>query len=281
RKMADPALCAANPTVGDCPVLARRPFPNFVTYIDSDWSGNSSYNAFNAKVEHRGNSLLFTTVYTWAKSLDSKSAAAGIGNDVAGWQGFLDNNDIRRDRGLSEFDVDHRLVSSLVYELPIGRGKRFGGKLPKAGDLIIGGWQVNVIATFQRGFPMTITASDIGGLNDSQGTNRADLVGAPRLTKTIDQWFDTSAFRQPAAGFLGTSGRSILRAPGVNNWDMGLFKNFAITEKVSFQFRFESFNAFNHTQWGVPVRNVADVNFGKITSARDARINQIGAKIVF
>jgi hypothetical protein len=118
-------------------------------------------------------------------------------------------------------------------------------------------------------------------LNDSQGTNRADVVGTPRLTKTIDQWFDTSAFRRPAAGFLGTSGRSVLRAPGINNWDTGLFKNFAITEKVSFQFRFESFNAFNHTQWGVPVRDVADLNFGKITSARSARINQFGAKIVF
>jgi hypothetical protein len=281
RKMADPAFCAANPTVGDCPVLARRPFPNFVTYIDSDFSGNSSYNAFNAKVEHRSNSLLFTTVYTWAKSIDNKSAAAGIGNDNAGWQGFLDNNDVRRDRGRSEFDVDHRLVSSMVYELPIGRGKKFGGNLPKAVDLIIGGWQVNAIATFQRGFPMTIQASDLGGLNDSQGANRADLVGTPGLTKTIDQWFDTSAFRQPAAGFLGTSGRSILRAPGINNWDTGLFKNFNITEKVSFQFRFESFNAFNHTQWGVPTRNVANPNFGRILGARAARINQFGAKIVF
>ena len=288
RRMTDPALCAANPTAGDCPVLARRPFPNFVTYIDSDWSGNSSYNAFNAKVEHRSNSLLFTTVYTWAKSIDNKSAAAGIGNDVAGWQGFLDNNDIRRDRGRSEFDVDHRLVSSLVYELPIGRGKRFGGDLPKVADLVIGGWQVNAIATFQRGFPMSITAADAGGLNDSQGTNRADLVGTPRLTKTIDQWFDISAFRQPAQGFLGTSGRGILRAPGINNWDTGLFKNFAITEKVSFQFRFESFNTWNHTQLNAPNRNVANTTiingkpvFGSITSARAARINQLGMKIVF
>jgi hypothetical protein len=281
RPPANPAICAATPTAGDCPVASRRPFSNFVTYIDSDWSGNSSYNAFNAKVEHRSNSLLFTTVYTWAKSIDSKSAAAGIGNDVAGWQGFLDNNDIRRDRGRSEFDVDHRLVSSVVYELPVGRGKRFGGTLPKAVDLVIGGWQVNAIATFQRGFPMTISAADLGGLNDTFNTNRADLVGTPRLTKTLNQWFDTSAFRQPAAGFLGTSGRSILRAPGINNWDTGLFKNFAITEGVSFQFRFESFNAFNHTQWGVPVRNVADLNFGQILSARAARINQLGAKIVF
>lgn len=278
---ANPALCAANPTVGDCPVRARRPFPNFVTYIDSDWSGNSSYNAFNAKVEHRTSSFLFTTVYTWAKSIDSKSAAAGIGNDVAGWQGFLNNHDIRRDRGRSEFDVDHRLVSSFVYELPVGRGKRFGGNLPKVADVVIGGWQVNGIATFQKGFPMTISAADVGGLNDTSGTNRADLVGTPRLLKTIDQWFDTSAFRQPAAGFLGTSGRGILRLPGINNWDTGLFKNFKITEQVGFQFRLESFNAFNHTQWGGPVRSVADPRVGRILSTRAARINQLGAKLVW
>ncbi len=282
RKPVNPALCAATPTVGDCPVLARRPFVNFATYIDSDWSGNSSYNAFNAKVEHRSNSLLFTLVYTWAKSIDSKSAAAGIGNDVAGWQGFLDNSDIRRDRGRSEFDVNHRLVSSFVYELPIGRGKKFGGNLHKAADILIGGWQVNAIATFQNGFPMTISAADVGGLNDTFGTNRADIVGKASLLKTIDKWFDTAAFKQPAAGFLGTSGRGILRLPGINNWDTGLFKNFTITEKLSFQFRLESFNAFNHTQWGNPVRSVADtVNFGKILSARAARINQLGAKLVW
>ncbi len=278
---ANPAACAANPTVGDCPVLRRRPFPNFATYIDSDWSGNSSYNAFNAKVEHRSNSFLFTAVYTWAKSIDNKSAAAGIGNDVAGWQGFLNNNDIRRDRGRSEFDVDHRLVSSFVYELPIGRNKRVGGNMPKALDVVIGGWQVNGIATFQRGFPMTISAADVGGLNDTSGTNRADLVGTPRLLKRRDQWFDITAFRQPAAGFLGTSGRGILRLPGTNNWDTGLYKNFQLTEKLSFQFRLESFNAFNHTQWGGPVRSVADSRVGQILSARAARINQLGAKLVW
>lgn len=283
-QMANPAFCASllpNPTQGDCPVAARKPYRNFDVYIDSDWSGNSSYNAFNAKVEHRSNSLLFTAVYTWAKSLDNKSAAAGIGNDSAGWQGFLDNHNVRRDRGRSEFDVNHRLVSSFVYELPIGRGKKFGGDLPKAADVLIGGWQVNAIATFQQGFPMTIQANDIGGLNDARGLNRVDIVGTPSLTKTLDRWFDTSAFRQPAAGFLGTSGRGILRAPGIHNWDTGLFKNFAITERLSFQFRFESFNAFNHTQWGVPIRNIADSRFGRILGTRAARINQLGAKLVW
>jgi hypothetical protein len=278
---ANPAACAANPTAGDCPVLKRRPFPNFATYIDSDWSGNSSYNAFNAKVEHRSNTFLFTAVYTWAKSIDNKSAAAGIGNDVAGWQGFLNNNDIRRDRGRSEFDVDHRLVSSFVYELPIGRNKRIGGNMNKALDVVVGGWQVNGIATFQRGFPMTISAADVGGLNDTFGTNRADLVGTPRLIKSRDQWFDVTAFKQPAAGFLGTSGRGILRLPGTNNWDTGLYKNFQLTERLSFQFRLESFNAFNHTQWGGPIRSVADPRVGRILGARAARINQLGAKLVW
>jgi Carboxypeptidase regulatory-like domain len=280
----NPAACAAAPTTGDCPVLRRRPFPNFVTYIDSDWSGNSSYNAFNAKVEHRTSSFLFTSVYTWSKSIDNKSAAAGIGNDVAGWQGFLNNNDIRRDRGRSEFDVDHRLVTSFVYELPVGRGRKYLGGLNKAADLVLGGWQVNGIVTFQSGFPMTISAQDVGGLNDTSGTNRADIVGninPSGFKPTIEKWFPTEAFRQPAAGFLGNSGRGILRLPGINNWDTGLFKNFNITEKLNFQFRFESFNAFNHTQWVGPIRSVADARFGRVLGTRDARINQFGAKLVW
>ncbi|HYP07167.1 MAG TPA: carboxypeptidase-like regulatory domain-containing protein [Bryobacteraceae bacterium] len=280
----NPALCAANPREGDCPVLSRRPFVNFGTYIDSDWSGNSSYNAFNFRFEHRSTDLLFTTAYTWAKSIDNKSAAAGIGNDVAGWQGFLNNHDVRRDRGRSEFDVDHRLVSSFVYELPVGRGRKFLGSANRLADAFLGGWQVNGIVTLQKGFPMTITAADVGGLNDTQNTNRADVVGdinPSNFTRTMGKWFNTDAFRQPAAGFLGNSGRGILRAPGINNWDTGLFKNFTITERMRTQLRLESFNAFNHTQWGVPERNIADSRFGQIRSARAARINQLGLKVVW
>jgi len=280
----DPALCAATTTVGDCPVLARRPFPNFVVYIDSDWSGNSIYNSLNARIERRTNSMIFTTVYRWAKSIDNKSAAAGIGNDVAGWQGFLNNHDVRRDRGRSEFDVDHRMVTSVVYNLPFGRGGKYLSNIGRAADLVVGGWQVNGIITFQAGFPMTITAADVGGLNDTFGTNRADIVGDIKpsgFNKSIDKWFATEAFKQPAAGFLGNSGRGILEAPGINNWDTGLFKNFHVAERVNVQFRFESFNAWNHTQWGVPVRNRADSRFGRVLGARSARINQLGLKFIW
>jgi hypothetical protein len=282
--LADPSACAAAPTVGSCPVAARKPFRNFQVYIDSDWSGNASYNAFNAKIERRTRSMIFTTIYTWAKSMDNKSAAAGIGNDVAGWQGFLNNHDVRRDRGRSEFNVDHRLVSSFVYELPFGRGHKYLSDASGVVDAILGGWQVNGIVTFQSGFPMTITAADTGGLNDTQGTNRADIIGdinPSGFDSTVDKFFNTDAFKQPAAGFLGNSGRGILQAPGINNWDTGLSKNFRITESVNIQFRLESFNTWNHTQWGVPNRNRADNRFGRVLSTRPARINQLGLKIVF
>ena len=266
------------------PVLARRPYPNFAVYINSEWSGNSSYNAFNARLERRTTSLVLTSVYTWAKSLDNKSAAAGIGNDLAGWQGFLNNHDVKRDRGRSEFEVDHRLVSSFLYDLPLGRGRRYFNQRSGIASALMSGWQVNGIVTFQRGFPYSVNARDIGGLLDSFGTNRADVVADPSpngFRPTLDKWFNTAAFSQPVVGSFGNSGRGILRAAGINNWDMAVFKNFALREPLRMQFRMESFNAFNHAQWNVPVRDVNSPQYGQITSARPGRINQLGMKLLW
>jgi Carboxypeptidase regulatory-like domain len=264
-------------------VAARKPYPNFGVYVDSDFSGNSIYNAMNVKFERRTSTLAATVVYTWAKSIDTKSAAAGIGGQqFNGWQGFLDNHNPKRDRGLSDFDVNHRLVASFVYDLPFGRGKKFGGSLNKAADLVVGGWQVNGIATFQKGFPISIQAVDSGGILDTFGSNRANIVGDINGgAGTVARWFNTAAFVQPAAGVSGNSGRNILRAPGLNNFDLSFFKNFAITERLRFQFRLESFNAFNHTQFGGPQVNVTSPQFGQITSTRAARINQLGAKFIW
>lgn len=264
-------------------VAARKPYPNFVVYIDSDWSGRSNYHALNTKLEHRGRGAILTFAYTWAKSTDSKSAAAGIGaSGFNGWQGFLNNHDPERDYGLSDFDVDHRLVGSFVYNLPFGNGEKFAGGATGVKNVIIGGWQVNGIYTWQRGFPMTIVAADLGGLNDTFGTNRADLVGDPKVEqRTVTRWFNTAAFAQPAAGVLGNLGRNTERAPGVNNLDLALFKNFDLTRGARLQFRLESFNALNHTQFAGVSTNIAARNFGVVTSARPARINQLGVKLLF
>ena len=149
-------------------------------------------------------------------------------------------------------------------------------------NAVIGGWQVNGIYTWQRGFPITIQAADLGGLNDTFGTNRADLVGDPNTgDRTVNRWFNTAAFAQPAPGALGDLGRNTERGPGVNNLDLALFKNFSLTGTVRLQFRLESFNALNHTQFANVSTNLASANFGVVTSARPARINQLGLKVIF
>jgi hypothetical protein len=277
-------VAQALPYSPDRPTVAeRKPYPNFIVYIDSTWAGRSNYNAFNTKLEHRGRGALLTFAYTWAKSTDTKSAAAGIGaTGYNGWQGFLDNSDPERDHGLSDYDVDHRLVGSFVYNLPFGEGEKFAGNATGAKNAIVGGWQVNGIYTWQRGFPLTIQAADLGGLNDAFGANRADLVGDPSVDNpSILRWFNTAAFAQPAAGSYGTSGRNILRGPGVNNLDLAVFKNFSLVGGMRLQFRLESFNALNHTQFNSVSTSLTSTTFGVVNGARAGRINQLGLKFIF
>ncbi len=276
-----PPADPANPT----PVLARRPYPNFVTYIDSDWSGNSSYQSGNVTLQHRSGSFAATAVYTWAKAIDIKSAAAGIGNSGGGYQGTIDNHNTRLDRGLADFDVDHRVVGSFVYDLPFGRGKRFLANTPKVVDVALGNWQFNGIITLQRGFPYSVTSPDIGGVLDALAGNRADLVGNPYpngFHRSIAQWFNTAAFIEAPAGVFGSAGRNILRAPGIESFDLSLFKNFPIKERANLQLRLESFNAFNHTQWGTPISDASSPQFGQITTTNvPGRINQLGGKFTW
>lgn len=293
----DPAFCAANPTQGDCPVDARRPYAQFSTYIDSLWTSWSSYNAMNVKFERRTPSMAITSVYTWAKSLDDKSAAAGIGagQSAAGWQGFLNNHDPARDYGPSDFNVGQRFVTSFVYQLPIGRGKKVLTDANKAMNMLVGGWQVTGVVTFQQGFPMSIQGGDTTGLLDSFGYNRANKVGNNSgFHKSLNEWFNTAAFTQPAPNEFGNSGRNIITMPGINNWDIGILKDFAFTERFNLQLRLETFNTWNHPQfWPDPINpalagggtsvqnNVNASNFGAITAAAPGRVVQLGAKFTF
>jgi hypothetical protein len=300
----DSALCTADlnagipfPTTGpgsDCPVSARRPFSNVTSslgFLDSQWNGYSSYNAGNLKLERRSNSIALLAVYTWSKSLDDKSAAAGVGSTNA-FAGHMDEHNPRLDYGLSDFDVNHRFVTSVVYQLPVGRGKRFGNSMNKAADLAIGGWQVTGITTFQKGFPFSVLCNDNFGLLLTF-TQRCNQIGDAGSEHSITHWFNTAAFVQSLAGQFGNSGRDIIRGPGINNWDLGIGKDFKFTERASFQFRAEAFNVFNHHQYGfdpftstgigAPVDNNPNdgAAFGTITAARPGRILQLGGKFVF
>ena len=302
----NPAACdpdvGGSPTFGDCPAAARRPFTNITSslgFLDSQWSGYSSYNAGNVKLEKRSSSVALVAVYTWAKSLDDKSAAAGVGGTNA-FAGHMNEHDPSIDHGLSDFDVNHRFVTSFVYQLPFGRGKKYGSNMNKAADIALGGWQLTGITTFQKGFPFSVLANDKLGLLTTF-TQRANLVPGCNpnsgFHKGVNEWFNTSCFVQPLAGQFGDSGRNIIRGPGINNWDMGIGKDFKFTERVAFQFRAEAFNIFNHAQYGydpftatsigAPVSNNPNTppppigNYGQVIAARPGRIVQLGGKLTF
>ncbi len=141
--------------VAPCTTASRLKYPNFNgTYIDSDFHGYSHYDAANIKFEHRAGDLAVTSVFTWAKSLDNKSATAGAGGSLTGYEGFMDNSRPNLDYGPSDFNVPYRFVASYVYNLPIGRGKKIAGGINRLADEAIGGWELTGITTLQKGFPL-------------------------------------------------------------------------------------------------------------------------------
>jgi hypothetical protein len=304
---ADVTFCQTNPTLGSCPAAARLPYPNFTgDYIDSDFHGYSHYNAMNVNLTHRAHDLAVTAVYTWAQSKDDKSAAAGVGASGAGYQGFEDNHHPEWDYGLSDFDVNQRFVTSYIYNLPFGRGKKLASGINRAADLAVGGWQLSGITTFQVGFPFDITANDIDGLNNTPA-ERANIAAGCDPHKNLTESFqriNMSCFTQPLAGTYGTDGsngiapRNNLRQPGINNWDMGLTKSFAFTERANFNLRFDTFNTFNHHQYDINTGGYATGGSGggssidngvddapnvagRITSSSAARIIQLSGKFTF
>ena len=298
---ADVPFCAANPadTTHLCPPSSRLPYPNFTQYyIDSDFHGYAHYNAMNINLQHRARDLAVTAIYTWAQSKDDKSAAAGVGATGSGYQGFMDNHHPELDYGLSDFDVNQRFVSSYIYSLPFGRGKKFANGVNRAVDEAVGGWQLSGITTFQAGFPFGIGANDADNL-DVTPSQRANLVSGcdPHGGLSLPfQRINMSCFTQPGPGTYGNSLRNFLRQPGINDWDIGLTKAFPITDRANFALRFDTFNTFNHHQYdlntgayatggsggGSSIDNsISDSTAGFITSSAPARVIQLSGKITF
>jgi hypothetical protein len=253
--------------------------PNSFT-IEDQFNGNANYNGMNVKLKHKARNFFLLAAYTWSKSLDYKSAASSVAG-ASGWP--MNAWNLRDDYGPSSYDATQRLVVSSVYMLPVGRGKRFLTNLSVPVDKIVGGWQVNGIALFQVGFPFSIFGTDINGCLGTT-SQKADISGNPYpsgFQRSHAEWFDTSVFRNPQPCYFGNSGRNILRAPVINNFDLSLFKNIPFTERLSLQLRLESFNAFNHAQFGLPNNNVNSRTLGAIGSTRPARINQIAMKVIW
>jgi hypothetical protein len=174
---------------------------------------------------------------------------------------------MRANYGNSDQDQRHVFVLSSLYELPFGRGKMYGKNMNRGLDEVIGGWQINGIVNFASGTPIDFSTNGIGNID-----NRPDLISYKRVARTQlggssnatnVNWF-TGVFGAPplnSSGVFtrpGNLGRNYFPGPGYNRFDASLFKDFAITERVKAEFRFQAYNLFNHPQFNNPDTNIHD-----------------------
>jgi hypothetical protein len=195
--------------------------------------------------------------------------------------------DLEASWALASYDINHRFVISYLYELPVGRNRRFLSQASPLVNAIIGGWQFNGITTLQAGTPLSITANNTAGIFGAR-TQPNNNGNDPRLSGPVEdrlgKYFDTSVYSQPAAFTFGNEPifSPLLRAHGVRNFDLSLFKNFEVRPGITAQFRIEALNAFNRVQFSGPNTSVTSSSFGVISGQANApRQLQFGFKLLW
>lgn len=264
-----------NPFAGTAPIygqnIARsallRPYPQFGDIIRIEPTGYSWYHALQMRFEKRlGSGFSFQSSYTWSKAMQATE--------------FLNDGATAPSEVISDLDRPHRLTGSGIWELPFGRGRRFGATMPKALEFFAGGWQLNGLMQTQSGqalgFGNAIFNGDLKNLalaSDQRG---------------VDRWFNTAAgFERNNALQLASNLRALslrfaaLRGPGQNRWDFSLIKNFRVTERIRTQFRAETYNALNHVNLSNPNTTPTSTAFGTITGQDPPKSWQFALKINF
>jgi hypothetical protein len=262
----------------------RRPWPEIDALAYLYETGiNANYNALSFKLQQRfSHGLTYLVGYTWGKSIDNGGGARPPNGDNLSPKNVYN---LRDERGLSQFDMRKRLVTSFLYELPFGSGKPFlnqGGVVNK----ILGGWQLGTILTFADGTPAAV-----GGIGDTLdvglSSNYPNATGISPFpaNQTESQFWNIAAFDATNPGLsyaYGNVGRNVLRRPRTDQWDFSVNKRTAITESQALEFRFEAFNFANHPNWISPAASVtAPATFGRITQAKTMREMQLALKYIF
>ena len=221
--------------------------------------------------------LNFQVAYTYGRAIDEVLTSSAFATVTQ--NGLQDPNDRAAERGRGDFDIQQRMVSSFLWEVPG----------PKSGVLkgVLGGWELGSIITLQEGRPFHVDAGRDRSLTAVRH-DRAQIVGNPELASNrnrgekIFEWFNKEAFALAAVGSYGNSGRNNLQGPGVINLDVSLRKRFSIAEGHSVDFRVDFFNLPNHPNFGLPWRGSAtDRRLGRITGAGSGRIGQFSLKYSF
>ena len=267
-------------TPGPGSLQARRPYPEFSKVQEIGNVAEARYNSLAATVNRRLDRGLSVIVgYTLAKSEDNGSGIRVLNGDALFPQ---NSNCFDCEWGLSIFDVRHRFSTSVLYELPFGPGKQWAESgVPAA---VLGGWQVSAIVNKSSGFPRD-PGVGVDVPNTGAQTYRPNLVAGQDPNegpKTVQQWFNTSAFARPDAFNYGNAGRNIVIGPGVFTTDMSIMRNVNFGGSRILQLRLEAFNVFNHPVWGDPTMAMSSPLYGTINSTRiPMRELQIGVKFSF
>jgi hypothetical protein len=223
--------------------------------------------------------------YTNAKLITDSDHIVTTQGQAPGAQNTYDR---RSERSLSGMDVSQRLVTHFAWDLPIGRGKRFGGAWPQWMQSVVGEWSLNGILTLARGVPLAPTAPNTSGsYSDGMRPNAvsdAKLPGGRSTDEKLREWFNRQAFAQPEPFTFGNASRTMpnVRADGTREIDFSVFKNIPVTEQSRLQFRAEFFNLLNTPRFGFPGTQTGSGNFGVVGSQSNApRQVQFGLKLLF
>ncbi len=277
------------------------PFPQFTSVTtDEPPTADSTYHALQISVEKRySNGLELMANYTWSKSIDDSSIydtnVAWLGNYGAN-SGFAlqDPNNPSAERSLSTFDIPQQVKFSYTYDLPIGRGRAFLNNMPRALDLMFGGWKTAGVWTIHDGFPLQFTVSNGGSPIWTYGPQRPNITGTPTRSggpesNWINNYFAESGLssRSRPAYTLGNTPRTVgsVRSPFFFSSNLSILKEFPLSashEALRLELRLEAENAFNHPVFGTPNTYVGDPNFGVINyTAVAARQCQLALKFYF
>jgi hypothetical protein len=287
----------------------RRPLinvlPNLGNIALTEASATMDYHSLQMSGRRRlSGGLEFLASYTYSKTLTDNLGYYGSGftnSEGAYWQNAYDR---RGNRGPAFFDARQNFTVGGIWNVPVGKGQKFGTDMGKAADLVVGGWNLNYTVMARSGFPMTIRAADRTG-QAVRGNVRANRYGPLVVNESlrdIDNWFGLPtataeraavfcaagvstgcAYGQPSDGQFGNSGIGTERAPSFFSMDFSIGKKFNITERQYVDFRAEFFNALNHVSWAPPGTSVAaPASFGAVTAQVQAPRNiQFGLKYHF
>ncbi len=296
--MADYNQAAPQPTPTSALSLqVRRPIPSYAAITWFDPAGFSNYNSFQLKLEHKlSGGLYFLNSFSWSKAIDNagQSLDTSNGNDASP----QDVRNMAAEKGVSNYDQTLINVTSLVYQLPFGKGGRFAKSGPAYLNHIAGGWQISAINNALTGEPLNLRAwigsipapfQVVGNLNGFRGGEifRPNVTGqalAADSVRNTDNYFDKANVSLPTdpSRPFGNAGRNSVRGLPLNQLDLGINKSFQLPrEGMALQFRSEFFNILNHTNFGPPNTDRNSGAFGTIRATFPPRQIQFALKFIF